>query len=467
MTRRPIILLCLSDLHLIKDSSGQKALESFRKVLTSYATLSPEWKPDYIAVTGDFVVGKDQSENKYQVPEAVLDDLCKSFGLNRCRVIAVPGNHDKVIPQGDFCPDCPKIACVLPKFSQSRLSPDDVRCFLRSFSHFEQFAGFYSSYVDTDLATAEEDGYQYFYDGNVFSADCTGGKYTSGLKVFTKDKICFVCINTEWTYHPKEDQTGRKVRICAPIVRDSLNRIRNHYGDYLVVTLMHRNPAEFGWPERNEVNEHSDIVQSIYKASDIVLTGHDHNFFLYPPDRMANSAQLFRIGSSSRSDSLEDFVPYGAALLRIDPFERSVVVKSCSRVYGNKDQWEIVDFGRYPIRQLYMSSPKETFGSSGMEVLVSCRSRASVESAIKAVLGNCRDLLIVAAADFQTKDVEGKVRAKLLDGHNLHLVIYFPDYAMREGVRQCIDRLTYAFSSDIYRMRLVISDVLISYPQTE
>ena len=97
MIKRPITLLCLSDLHLVPEDPGMSLLSSLRSAIKSEISKDIRWKPDYVVIAGDMV--EASRKNYPQVKKYIqsfIDD--NDFHLHPFKIIAVPGNHDKDFP---------------------------------------------------------------------------------------------------------------------------------------------------------------------------------------------------------------------------------------------------------------------------------------------------------------------------------------------------------------------------------
>ena len=454
----------MADMHLQANSFCNTAIKSFISQLTSFLTVHPGKKPDFIAIAGDLVVGKDIEPDKYKTTQDIVNTLLKEFGLGEERLITVPGNHDKTVPDSHITPDfwtTDSTKLYLSNFSKAYISTKDAEDFPKLFSHFKRFADFYTPYVKVD-----KENYKYLYDTDLFEKDYNGSGLTSGMKVFTEDKICFLCINSEWTYYPKEETQGKQVRIFAPAVQYSLNQIARYYSDYLVVTLIHRNPATFSWPERN-ISVEGDILQRIYQYSDVILTGHDHNYQLFPPDYMANSAQLLRLGSISRSDHDDEFVPYNAAILQLDPHKRTMDVLNCSFKGFREGGWSFTQLGKYPIKSLIPSCTMDFPYLKEHTIWVNSLQEEHIKEAITVArrLPDSFHLIVVSASskcevNAIKKDIDNNLKADIQS----YLVVYCIDDAFILAGKKLLESLHVLYRDEIYKSQLVTEIVSLVYP---
>lgn len=454
----------MADMHLQARSFGKEALELFIKQFNAFLVENPGRKPDYIAIAGDLVVGKDSSQDKYLITKTVVNRLLEAFGLKKERLIAVPGNHDKEVPTSpwEWGKD---YEAFLPIFSKAFINKHEAERFTSLFSHFNSFCDFYSPYINTG-STHEQ--YQYLYDSLLFNKPEDKSYMTSGLKVFIEDKICFLCINSEWTYYPNEKKEGRHVRIFAPAVQYSLNQITQNYADFLVVTLIHRNPASFTFEEKNLTIE-GDILQRIYMYSDVILTGHDHSYNLLPPDMMANSAQLLRLGSISRSDHLDEFVPFNAALLQIEPHTRKMEIINCQFKGMKEGEWRFHHMGSYPLKSLFSSKHIRYTPIKGHIIQVNSLLPEHIESGIRAArrLPDCFRLLIYPATQKNSlQSITYQIDECLCSNIPIYVIIFCVDTAFTPSGTRLMEVLQDTYLDDILNIRIVLEMVFLEYPNT-
>lgn len=320
--KRPITLLCLSDLHLVPEGDGNTALTQLIKKINSYKTKDFKWIPDYIVVAGDLVDGR---EKEYHVASGFIDSIINTpdFSIPPFNVITVPGNHDK-----DF-PDSSRKNFRIKEKKKNKVLSDAINASVFSFdlkenyaNNFKSYGGFYHRYVnvgDQDASRCE-----YEYATKFLGSELEDIALTSGLKVFHDTKTCFLTVNTEWGYVP--DHKGKQysqIRLCTPVVYESINKYLKNYSDYLLVTVMHRNPIELSRDEQFRLDPHKpDILQYIYHYSDILLSGHDHIEKVISPNMLMNKVQHFQLGSASMNSRNNELVQFCAALIYVDPIRK-------------------------------------------------------------------------------------------------------------------------------------------------
>lgn len=368
---RPFSFLCLSDPHLVPFSTGETAFTKLKDSIEHYFDRNPLWKPDFIIIAGDLVAWNDRH------PDLVrkhLDRMLQDWHLHPSRVIIVPGNHDKVLGK-----DMEEEEESVRRFTQAIKSDKRFGQGLmkKEFGlQFKAFGDFYLPFVEGDI----KDQYQYLWDKEHLGEDLSDIALTSGLKVFEQFRLCFLCINTEWTFLPsKKAELSSIPFLCSPIVHHSIEIIKKDYPDYTLVSLMHRNPFELSWEEYNRRNNlKPDIIKEIYNLSDIILTGHNHVERVLAPHMMENKAQLFNLGSiavPARENVLEQ---YRAAMLTVNPFKQRIQLLNCQ--YEN-DQWTLPHQPQsYGLRDKYIH-PHDTpaFSNLDRETPLTCFAKSTDE----------------------------------------------------------------------------------------
>lgn len=388
--KRPITILCLSDLHLVPESEGTVILSRLQKKIKNCISDNFKWEPDYIVVAGDLVDGKKKD---YAAATIILDSFINesNFNIQPFHVITVPGNHDKDFP-GAFSnfsqkKDIKKNKCLSNALESSTFSFDLKRNYA---GNFKKYGKFYSQYLNENCQDITK--WEYEYASKYLGEELEDIALTSGLKVFHDTKTCFLTINTEWGYVPDKDGRNRSIiRLCTPVVYESIKTYLNKYPDYLLITVMHRNPLELSWNERNRIDPHKpDILQYIYHYSDILLTGHDHIERVLPPNMLMNKAQHFQLGSASMSSRSNELVQFCAALINVDPLGRKLELLNLRYDYLNncwcQDIGEVYNLVERAGNVGQLRNQADTVGSqveSIPKIPVKSMSIVDVENAVK------------------------------------------------------------------------------------
>lgn len=355
--KRPISILCISDLHF--EATGMDAIEQLYKDYNEFVNKDEKniqnkrWHPDYIVVAGDIV---NCDETDYSEPNKSIEQLMANFGIDRSHVILVPGNHDKTFPKritiegldkskktfNDFCVEKEETKTAFQKLY---------------FSRFKNYIGFCEKYYDL----TKNDSFEY-YAPDLLDKRI---KCLSGVKIFKDDSLCFVNINTEWTYVSKKPfkkilkdsklTTYQKVyencQLCAPLIKDVHDKIVKDYPQYTIVTVMHRGFEDLTWEENNVTNPMTvNAVDYIQDVSDIILTGHDHTVKTAPPTLIQNRIQHFRLGSAGRREPVSSEHIRTASIIRISPFDSKLEMMHLiyKKNADGKNHWEF-----FPEASLY------------------------------------------------------------------------------------------------------------------
>ena len=449
MIKRPITILCISDLHLVKDSAGEKELEHFVAKLVSLSEEDIHWKPDYIAIAGDIVDCRDKN---YANVQQHIGFITERFKIDKFRVVVVPGNHDKDFLDGDYKKENKKIK----DFAKHIIGNQEKYDFVNAFSeNFKSFSEFYSEYTNPTNNAFE-------YERGTINDEVA---HTSGLKIFHDHKLCFLSVNTEWTYIP--DKHRKKLKsvpvLCWPLVYSSIQKIRNSYPDYTVITLMHRDPSELTWVEKNtDYNNKPDVISDIYRFSDIILSGHNHIERMLPPDMMANSAQLFKLGSVSMESRSSNIVLYNATMLNVDPINNQVEVLA---LWFDKKYhaWRHEIEGIYRLVDRYPSFSKIPYCTNQVRTLYAkTRDKTDVDTAIytayKVDSQKCH-LLYFSCYEVD----EEMIRKSLADNKLTYLIVYHFNQEITKS-NEVVNKLKERFAFNILKMELVIDQALVSVP---
>lgn len=283
------------------------------------------WHPDYIVVAGDIV---NFNNTNYDEPYKSIEELRAVFGIERSHVILVPGNHDKLIPLSTKMRDLTKDTKAFKDFCAQTGKDYRARFQRNCLSRFGHYIDFCNKYYNLDDDKSCE-----YYAPQLLDQSI---KCLSGVKVFNEDNLCFVNVNTEWTYVPKErfnnyltkgkwtdyQRVYENCQLCAPLIKDVYYKIREKYPQYTVVTVMHRGFEDLTWEENNETDPLTvNAVGYLLDLSDIIMTGHDHTVKTAPPTLIQNRIQHFRLGSAGRKEPFSSEHIRTASIIRISPFD--------------------------------------------------------------------------------------------------------------------------------------------------
>lgn len=368
--RRPVSILCISDLHYEDGDMDaiNKLHHDYREFVNSQdGAHNKRWHPDYIVVAGDVV---NYNNSDYKKPNKSIKQLMKDFDINNENVIIVPGNHDKKMPSPVLSNQLDEDKQRFEKFCHSECRKSIPRekiirdKFQETFSErFKDYVSFCNKYFPKKTRNKD---YSY-YPSTRLDKPIT---CLSGVKVFREDSLCFLVINTEWLYVPKNDiklsssskkgldklakhqKVYENCQLCAPIIKDTCSKIKNEFPHYTVVTVMHRGFEDLSWDEKNVTNElNVDAIRYIEDVSDIVLTGHDHTIHTDPPTLIKNRIQHFRLGSVGRTEPISGEHIRTGSIIRFTPTENKIeLLHLIYKGEGNERKWHFQsDHNLYPL----------------------------------------------------------------------------------------------------------------------
>ena len=452
---RPITLLCLSDLHLYswdEDKRQTKKIDALLNFIRYKASDDVCWWPDYIVVAGDVIQYKNgfNIESEYNNATKVLGAILDGLHLKEQEVIIAPGNHDS------YCSGITdNLIQDLTNFCEGiQGSKFDFNAGIGdSFKHFHDF---YNNYIDKDC----------YFCPDALSRNnplCS----TFGLKVFESHNVCFLTVNTELTYTPQNSHDSEIMRLVSPLIYPLINEIREKHPQYTVVTVMHRDPRESSWKERNGKNV--TIIEDLYECSDVILTGHEHPEKWIGPHMMSNSAQLFKLGSSSMKSRDPGYpVEHYATLIRIDPMGGIVRNKQITWKSGEWQEIEHVGLDAVPLRNKFGKFDKIVPADENGLFTIFSKSYLSsdIDDAILRAFNSIatdsgRQLLKFSHCD------SGIINAteNCLKENEVLLVLYAePDgYTVMMNVANNIRK---EFMKDIISMRLIVCTAILKVPDS-
>jgi len=371
---RPFIILNLSDLHINAEEINQsriRTLNTLKRDLSDYNYNNQEenWLPDFIALPGDIInIKQHKPAESYTKASEILNGFLSFFGnLPKERIIAVPGNHDKKLIEEFKVKNPICLRLLKKKYENLKVNFGQIRSFDRFSSQdkIKQIHDDFISFHQDDFVLFsnfnrhynQEQGkesfnyytYSYFKD--------TPLEYVSGLKVFKDQKVCFLCLNTEWLSTRGEIEPKLEIHLCTPIVKELISKLTNiqDFAHYTVVTLMHRKPDDLSWKTKN----HSDVIKCdalnlIEQHTDILLSGHEHSIRTKKPDMIKNIIQHLRLGSASCPTGDTENFPYSVSVIKIDPFNRNFKLLVGS--YNVNEQWEFKNEGTFLLRNKFALS---------------------------------------------------------------------------------------------------------------
>lgn len=380
---RPISILCLADIHYNSngDMSAIDTLPTELAVFIDKDSDNLKWRPDYIVVAGD-VADKNQG---YWGASKFIESLKDRFGIDDNSIIMVPGNHDKQanITRKEMAND----KQVFEKYCKKVDNTTKVE-FGNTFAlRFNDFINFSNKYNST-----------------LYSSDILDKRLRclSGVKVFEKDQLCFLYINTEWLYMVGRDHAKVKkgkedissfmkidedCHLCSPLIKDTCMQIQKKYPAHTVITVMHRGLEHLSWDERNVSDAATiDAIRYIICTSNIIITGHDHVFCPKPPTLIENKIQHFQLGSVGQKESVNTELSRFAEIIRLDVTQGMIeqLFIRHKHVHNSSSQWSFIKSDEtYPLHTKYLPQSIDIDNSTTDTII---RAKSSSESDVKKVI---------------------------------------------------------------------------------
>jgi predicted phosphodiesterase len=339
--KTPISILCISDLHL--RCSESMPIIKLGNNLLDYANNNSNnqtlcWIPDYIVIAGDIV---DKGQHDYGLAQEHVNNLIRLFHINPNHLIIVPGNHDSNIDEYNF--ETYKNECEVFDNYQNNVSKYS-KIFWDHFSKkFDDYISFCNGLI------SKNEGNKYHKINDLFPCESYAQKkgVLSGVRYFEEDSLCFLYVNTEWLYvNPKiileESNKDLKrylsikeqCKLCAPVVNDAFQLIKQSYPRATVITVMHRFFNDLNIFEYNNTDKAKmDPVRQIEKISDLILTGHEHRVSIEPPSFINNRYQHISIGATGIESTNNKIPVRTACVININPAQK--VLKMLNASYND------------------------------------------------------------------------------------------------------------------------------------
>ena len=448
--KRTIAILCLSDIHFDDNFKNRFDLDKLMKLIGCEANGDISLQPDYIVVAGDIInAAKPNKARNYYLASKFLENLSSTYNIPKRNIVIAPGNHDKNIDGSSAIKTSinKMWACIkgFGKKSKKKILWQEYD------NNFKLFYDFYHTFIETKC-----DDYDIEYNKELLGdIDINPTACTSMMKIFHKERICFVTFNTEWDYSKKNK--GAEFRLEPQLVRYAYEKIRKQYADYTIITVMHRHPSFLNWAQRNQENSQiPDVLSMIADISDIILTGHEHIERTLPPDYMHNKVQVFKLGSTSVQDRSTYIPLHNATLMILNPIKRNVK----SIIYAqNKLEWDIVSSMTYKLKEKYNLAPAYMpITQEFTTINAKSFDYDDILSAIKAYYKDSGytiyaiDISNITSSEFDSIIVEPSTN--LVIYHKGHFVVS----------REHINTLTRYFYKKLVLKELIMNEVVISVP---
>ncbi len=481
--KRPISILCMADLHYEKDNvNGIDRLSSNFKEFVSKNIDNQRWNPDYIVIAGDVIDWTSQyNPDKYDYAKQSIEDLRANFGIEERHVIIIPGNHDNMISTDVKIKDLDQDRIVFEKYCNDEKGAV-LQAFKNTFlSRFEDYLEFCKQYMK---------GTEYF-NPSILSKEL---QCLAGVRVCKEDHLCFVIVNTEWLYIPKDPfekhidpfvsegisthmKLYEKCQLCAPLIKDAYQLIRAKYADYTIVTVMHRGFEDLTWKENNASDKlNIDAIKYLKSMSDIILTGHDHTIQMEPPTLINNRIQHFRLGSVGRKEPKTREYIRTASIIRFSPIDGEMELLNMEFDSNNKE-WSFMPhaktyplFSKYEQVEIKEENKNETFIRARSEMI------SEVESAIRHYYKVLPTSLTNPLITINASDVDnyGLEKVYVSDGNPQYIVIYYiynKVYFKGREIKDIVTRVKGEIASfkerhliEVLTNRIIIGEVFVETP---
>ncbi len=482
--KRPISILCLADIHYDKNGD-MSAIESLYPELVKYIDADMnriKWQPDYIVIAGDVADKNGGYDDVTDFIEKLRAE--KAFNISSDRIIVIPGNHDK------------NTKVSLEQHSKDKDTfykycdkADNISCFGDVFAErFKEYIDFSKQYT-CDLRFNSE-GKKCILDKRL--------RQLSGVKVFENDHICFLYVNTEWLYvsgrekalvNVKNDKTehleditkfirlDEDCQLCAPLIKDACDFIKNNYPTYTVITVMHRGFDHFSLKEKDPTDATTiDSIGYLLKISDIIISGHDHVFSPTPPSLIRNHVQHFQLGAVGRKEPKTREFKRSAEIIRLNV--SSEKVEQLLIEYKKTDtgfKWCFEESKRnYPIFSKF-TPKKELKKKSPYHNDTLLRVKSSNVTDIERTISTYFSLsspykLKTIAADL---DIKNKLESIIINKENnpIYIVVYFQYHEYIEGlnsqnspiesIKQKIDLFKNEHINEFLSYQIIINEVVV------
>lgn len=358
-------ILHLSDLHfgLQGKVKMEDVLASFEMKMKEVSVSQPEWKPDFIIISGD--ISNEAEPIQFEKASSFLNSLQKIFFNKEVgRILCVSGNHDK-----KRHPDLLKVETIellerlegncLGKFKAKDFKPN-IDAFKKelfdkvSIKNDEKEK--YSAELKAVFASAQSIN---VFCNNYFKSYCKfvkpyhskvvdwipikidniiAAKYLVGVAHFKSEGVIFVLVNTAWLCENSQRDKGNLTLGDKTILElDNILEKINLDSKNVVITVMHHCPSSFQWGDIHDKKMEVNNFSLISKFSNIILSGHEHGAQVDKPDLIDNEVQLINTGTFYSSES-----NFSCSLYRIDPSRKTISIKSLifnKNKYNPKGIW--------------------------------------------------------------------------------------------------------------------------------
>lgn len=484
--KRPVSILCMADLHYEK--GNMNAIDRLHFDFKEYIDKSVDnqrWNPDYIVIAGDVIDWTSQyNPDKYDYAKESIDNLIKDFGIPEGHVIIVPGNHDNMLSTDVKIKELDQDRMIFEKYCN-----DEKGAILQSFkntflSRFEDYLVFCKQYMNETK----------YFNPSLLAKEL---QCLAGVRVFDEDHLCFVIVNTEWLYIPKDPfekhidpyvaegisthmKLYEKCQLCTPLIKDAYQLIQTKYADYTIVTVMHRGFEDLTWKENNTSDKlNIDAIRYLKSVSDIILTGHDHTIRTEPPTLINNKIQHFRLGSVGRKEPKTREYIRTASIIRCNPTGGQIELLNMEHESNLKEEWSFLPHNKtYPLFSKYEQVEIKTYYKKENDTFIrsKCGTQSDVMNAVRHYyegLHESINLMIINSNDIVRYGLEELYQLNKASSGNYIVIYYIYNDCFKEDdinsgkmekIKEEISIFREKYLMGILTNKIIIGEVFVETP---
>lgn len=276
-----ILVVHISDLHFRVSANPHQGRAL--AIAAATKTISRDVEAIFIVVSGDIAFSGTQGE--YEIAGHFLADLQQAIN-EQCqpsavRLVLVPGNHDC-----NFEKDSKARQLIVANLATNPYAEIDQSIVMQCTSVQEEYFEFLSKFSENSEATP-------------FDRLCVTRRYeVDGVD------IVFHCYNTAWVSQRKErqGQLSYPLETCPDQNDESA----------LTVSVFHH---PYGWLQ---VENSRAFRKTIERTSDLILTGHEHDFAAYSKNQATGETNQYLEGSVFQEPSMPSISAFNAAILDLE-----------------------------------------------------------------------------------------------------------------------------------------------------
>ena len=176
----------------------------------------------------------------------------------------------------------------------------------------------------------------------------------AGMKVFDKDKIVFIELNSSWNDLPRRHK--RYGRFGDRHMQFVYNEVINYKRKgFFIVTLFHHSLRYLTIEEYQTREPCFPVYDKIIEMSDLCMSGHDHGSKSKIPDMLGNDCQYILNGGFFSEDKNNRITESCATLIKIIPYKEHLILRQF--VY-TIDKWNEKDEAKLYCSYSHLHSEK-------------------------------------------------------------------------------------------------------------